>query len=372
MGMEALTGKSGVQDCGAAVVAARTSSATATSDAPPQDFQTTLAQLNTEQATEVTPTEAPQAEKPEKTSDDTTPSLTPDQMPLLFVPPPTPEVMPVATEPVSDTPTAIEVAPAARETESLLLTSATEALPNALLEAFGAPASSETQQELPKEVLDALEALPDTKAKAAPEESKRTGTTSEAATLPQTPAPVPAAATTTRADNSATTAPMAAATAASGPAPAQASAPATPTLPAAPIALRELPQQLIPLVRRVNAEGRQELRIRLDPPHLGELNLVVESGQDGIAVRVVTQSRETLLLLQDQRSALQDELSRQNLTITSFSASLTGDTGGQRSSSRFFASPSQRTTMSSSEGAPELASLSVHLPLHAGGLDAHA
>ena len=363
MGMEPLVGSSGVQDCGAAVPvasAARPSSAPASTDTSPQDFQTTLEQLNTEQATEVTPSDAPPTEKTEKISDDTTPPLDPSQLPLLFIPQPTPEVTPVAAE------------PAVLETESPHQASTLEALPDILMEAFGTPTSGKTPQELPKEVLDALEALPDAKAKAAPEETKHTIASSEAAALPQTPAPALPSNAPAQTETGATTAPTAAVAGTSGPAPAQASAPAASSMPPAPIALRELPQQLIPIIRRVNAEGNQELRIRLDPPRLGELNLVVESGQDGISVRVVTQSRETLLLLQDQRSALQDELSRQNLTVSSFSASLAGDTGGQRSSSRFFTSPSQRTTLSSSEGAPELTSVSVRLPLHAGGLDTHA
>jgi hypothetical protein len=146
---------------------------------------------------------------------------------------------------------------------------------------------------------------------------------------------------------------------------------ATPKTPAA-VRLPELSQQLVPILRRVNTEGRQELRVRLDPPHLGELNVIVEDGLDGISVRIVAESRETLLLLQDQRSQLHDELSRQNLSVTSFSASLAGDTSGQRSPSRFFAAPAHRSLQDAAVPETEALSVVARIPLTVGGLDVHA
>ena len=142
--------------------------------------------------------------------------------------------------------------------------------------------------------------------------------------------------------------------------------------PMAAMRLPELSQQLVPMLRRVNDEGNHEIRVRLDPPHLGELNVLIESGKEGLTVRVVAQTRETLLLLQDQRSSLQDELSRQNLSISSFTASLAGDSSGQRSLPRYFNTSPSRSSADSAAPSTELSSVALRVPLHMGGLDAHA
>ncbi|WP_309723447.1 flagellar hook-length control protein FliK [Armatimonas sp.] len=226
-------------------------------------------------------------------------------------------------------------------------------------------------QELPQEIQAAVDALSEAVAPGTTKHSEGNETLSpttemmESPKAAQTVAPVPGTESPSPSVGSAlsttTTAPQeAVATPASTP----------PTRTA--VRLPELSQQLVPILRRVNTEGRQELRVRLDPPHLGELNVIVEDGLDGISVRIVAESRETLLLLQDQRTQLHDELSRQNLSVASFSASLAGDTSGQRSPSRFFAAPTHRSLLSAA--VPEAESLSVvaRIPLTIGGLDVHA
>lgn len=149
-----------------------------------------------------------------------------------------------------------------------------------------------------------------------------------------------------------------------------ASTEATAALPR-PVTPRELPQQLAYFAQRVGEGGKTELHVRLDPPALGNIEVVLEHGRDGIAIRIVAQTQETLLLLQNQRTPLYEELSRQNLSLGSFSASLAGDTGGQRSGARSFAPPSP---VSFSQRAPSALGplTTIHLPARLGGLDARA
>lgn len=156
-------------------------------------------------------------------------------------------------------------------------------------------------------------------------------------------------------------APPAAASVAERPAPLQ-----------APLPVRELPQQLASFVQRLGAEGQTEIHVRLDPPALGQIRVVVEQGKEGIAVRIVAQTPEALLLLQDQRAPLQQELSRQNISMESFSASLGGgEAGGQQPRSQGFSSPS-RLALENTVATLEQQSLLVHLPTRIGGLDVRA
>ncbi|WP_394795147.1 flagellar hook-length control protein FliK [Armatimonas sp.] len=312
----------------------------------PSDFQATLQQLDSEQeamqlileqsvldqsaldqSVPVLPTTALEMQKPDgekkpepEQADDAT--LVPD-----------PSVVPAFFAPSAPSPPLPSSTPDPSSAESLsVLPMIAEPLPGAKYE--------QSEAALPKEMRDALAAL-------TPIE-----TTEIATEILESEAVVAPAKVT---------------------APAASPAPQVGTeTPTAPIRLPELPQQLVPIVRRLNDAGNQELRVRLDPPHLGELSVVLESGQDGISIRIVAQTRETLLLLQDQRGALQEELSRQNLSIASFTASLAGDTSGQRSHARFFDAPVTRSVSGGMDSSAEQQPLIVRLPLHSGGLDAHA
>nr|WP_309694506.1 flagellar hook-length control protein FliK [Armatimonas sp.] len=309
----------------------------------PSDFQATLQQLDSEQeamqlildqSVPVLPVIALEIQKPDgenkaepEQADDAT--LVPD-----------PSVVPAFFAPSAPSPPLPSSTPDPSSAESLsVLPMIAEPLPGAKYE--------QSEAALPKEMRDALAALPLVETAVAP---------TKAPTPPASPSPEISAQSI-------------------APTVAPATSPAQPIgteMPTAPIRLPELPQQLVPIVRRLNEIGNQELRVRLDPPHLGELSVVLESGQDGISIRIVAQTRETLLLLQDQRGALQEELSRQNLSIASFTASLAGDTSGQRSHARFFDAPVTRSASGGTDSSAEQQPLIVRLPLHSGGLDAHA
>lgn len=375
MGLEALTGNSVVPES-RAVSESRGATPTESSVRPaatspettvPSDFKATLQQLDSEQeamqlileqsvldqnaldqSVLVLPATALEIQKPDgekkaepERADDATLVPDPSVLPAFFAPSAPSNPLPSST-------------PDPSSTESLsVLPMTAEPLPGAKYE--------QSEAALPKEMRDALAALtPVETAEMLPETLEPRILETEAAVAP-TKAPTPPASPEISVQSITPTV-------------APATSPAQPIgteMPTAPIRLPELPQQLVPIVRRLNEIGNQELRVRLDPPHLGELSVVLESGQDGISIRIVAQTRETLLLLQDQRGALQEELSRQNLSIASFTASLAGDTSGQRSHARFFDAPVTRSVSGSMDSSAEQP-LIVRLPLHSGGLDAHA
>lgn len=293
------------------------------------------------------------------------PSAPATQLPLVELPPapqgevlslaltqPTPENTPAAT--VTTRQEAREQSDAARPTRETTMS-------NALDEALATLTTAEPTDTFPEPINPAA---------LAPEpERERLRASTAATTLPAT-APTSAAPAPETPPQGATS-PSISAVAPHMNAPLLSAPALRETLPT-PIRLPELPQQLFSIARRLNEEGNQELRVRLDPPHLGELNVVLESGKEGISIRIVAQTRETLLLLQDQRATLQDELSQQDLSIASFTASLAGDASGQRSHSRFFDAPTHHSRSGDTTVATNLPSLTVRIPHHAGELDAHA
>ncbi len=356
MGLEALTGNSVVPESRAVSesrgatpteLSVRTD-ATGPETTVPSDFQATLQQLDSEQeamqiileqsvldqSVLVLPATSLEMQEPEGTkkaeqeqADDAT--LVPD-----------PSVVPAFFAPSAPSPPLPSSTPDPSSAESLsVLPMIAEPLPGAKYE--------QSEAALPKEMRDALAALTPVETAVVPAKVTAPLVSPSPEISAQSIAPTVAPATS----------------------PAQ---PIGTEMPTAPIRLPELPQQLVPIVRRLNEIGNQELRVRLDPPHLGELSVVLESGQDGISIRIVAQTRETLLLLQDQRGALQEELTRQNLSIASFTASLAGDTSGQRSHARFFDAPVTRSASGGTDSSAEQQPLIVRLPLHSGGLDAHA
>ena len=311
---------------------------------------------------------APEAKKVEQnqTSDEENALLNPNLLLNFMIP--APALLPVAVAPTAKDETAANFETATSAPMETTLAPAPQTRSGSLPVLSGLEMAS--TQELPQEIQAAIDALSKavapgtTKPSEGNEKLSPTTEMMESPKAAQTLAPVPGTESSSPSVGSTlpstTTAPQ--------------EAVATPSTPPTRTAVRlpELSQQLVPILRRVNTEGRQELRVRLDPPHLGELNVIVEDGLDGISVRIVAESRETLLLLQDQRTQLHDELSRQNLAVASFSASLAGDTSGQRSPSRFFAAPAPRSVQG--VAVPEAESLSVvaRIPLTIGGLDVHA
>jgi hypothetical protein len=85
----------------------------------------------------------------------------------------------------------------------------------------------------------------------------------------------------------------------------------------------EVPQQVARLsasmVRELSGDGVKEIRVRLDPPSLGEIRLHVEMDGGEVRIQVVAASPETASLLSDGQSNLRDELARQGLALGSFS-----------------------------------------------------
>ena len=98
-----------------------------------------------------------------------------------------------------------------------------------------------------------------------------------------------------------------------------------------------LSQRVSQLAQAVRAGGKSELHVRLDPPNLGHVRVSVEGGADGVAIRVVAESRETMLLLQDQRGPLHEALRQSEVALGSFSASTAG--GGASEGRTFAGSP---------------------------------
>lgn len=138
-----------------------------------------------------------------------------------------------------------------------------------------------------------------------------------------------------------------------------------------PLRPHELPEQIAHFVQRAGESGQTELHVRLDPPALGNISVVLEHGKAGVTVRIVAQTQETLLLLQGQRNPLHEELSRQNIQLESFSASLAGDTGGQRPNARHFSTP-VRLPLSEGVAMIERPATVLHQLYRLGGLDARA
>lgn len=95
-----------------------------------------------------------------------------------------------------------------------------------------------------------------------------------------------------------------------------------------PIPYAQLPVQIAHLSGRLGDRGSGSMRLRLDPPHLGEIHLQVEASAEGITVRIVAQSGDACALLADQRNHLKEELGRSGLTLHSFTTSVSADGSG--------------------------------------------
>jgi flagellar hook-length control protein FliK len=94
------------------------------------------------------------------------------------------------------------------------------------------------------------------------------------------------------------------------------------------------PELLGRLAARLGKEEHVAVRLRLDPPSLGEVHVQIEAGKDGVHVRIVAQSQEACALLADGELRLKAELQRQDLTLESFSTTVGEGAVGDGSAGR--------------------------------------
>jgi flagellar hook-length control protein FliK len=122
-----------------------------------------------------------------------------------------------------------------------------------------------------------------------------------------------------------TTTPLGADGPATAGSPASAMHGATSSRPPEWISPAQLPARIAHLAGELGDTRSIGVRLRLDPPSLGEIRVQIEATERGINVRIVTQSGEACALLSDRQSQLRDELLRSGLTLQSFAASVGSD-----------------------------------------------
>jgi hypothetical protein len=102
----------------------------------------------------------------------------------------------------------------------------------------------------------------------------------------------------------------------------------TPGVGAAPaVRLAEMPAMVARTAASTRMGDEVEVRLRLDPPSLGQVRLRLTATVDGVRVQMVTQSREAAALLAESQPRLREEFSRQGLSLHSFSATLDHGSG---------------------------------------------
>jgi hypothetical protein len=74
--------------------------------------------------------------------------------------------------------------------------------------------------------------------------------------------------------------------------------------------------------------GATEVRLRLDPPSLGEVRVRITSTSQGVQIRIVTHCSEACSALADGQPQLKTELERHGLTLQSFSTSVDTSAAG--------------------------------------------
>jgi hypothetical protein len=135
----------------------------------------------------------------------------------------------------------------------------------------------------------------------------------------------------------------------------------------------QVPARVAQLAAALGEPGARSVRLRLDPPSLGEIRVHIESSSQGITVRIVAQSHEACALLSDHHSELGRELGRQGLTLHSFSTSLAGQGSGGQPADREPSKPRSRASRGTSTDSVTLPAESVHALAPRGptrGLDA--
>jgi hypothetical protein len=116
------------------------------------------------------------------------------------------------------------------------------------------------------------------------------------------------------------------------------------------VTLPDLPVRLARLAGRVLEAGPSQVRLRLDPPSLGELHIHVGRDENGIHVRIVAQSHETLALLADGQPRLREELARSGLALESFSTAM--DDGSQPNADQWTGNMQRDSQNAARRGAP--------------------
>ena len=98
---------------------------------------------------------------------------------------------------------------------------------------------------------------------------------------------------------------------------------------------RSWPEQLAQFLARQHASlggvGQTSLQLQLHPQTLGRIQLTILRSEEGIRVRLATESKATAILLGEGEGRLQSALEGQGLRMLSFQASSGGQSFGQQS-----------------------------------------
>lgn len=98
---------------------------------------------------------------------------------------------------------------------------------------------------------------------------------------------------------------------------------------------RSWPEQLAQFLARQHASlggvGQTSLQLQLHPQTLGRIQLTIMRSEEGIRVRLATESKATAILLGEGEGRLQSALEGQGLRMLSFQASSGGQSFGQQS-----------------------------------------
>jgi hypothetical protein len=93
------------------------------------------------------------------------------------------------------------------------------------------------------------------------------------------------------------------------------------------VPLAHLPGRIARLAGELGEARTTGLRLRLDPPSLGEIRVQIETTGHGIDIRIVTQSGEAAALLSDRQQQLREELARNGLVLQQFSTAVGSHSG---------------------------------------------
>jgi len=110
--------------------------------------------------------------------------------------------------------------------------------------------------------------------------------------------------------------------------------PATPSTPTSVVARIDQPQGFAALAERIvnglhmsAARGGSEIRLRVDPPGLGHIDVRVQLQDDGVRAVIVAEHEGTRTLLNGQQHLLEAALGRSELRLTGFSVDVSPDHG---------------------------------------------
>jgi hypothetical protein len=115
--------------------------------------------------------------------------------------------------------------------------------------------------------------------------------------------------------------------------------------PEARVTMASIPHVLVRMASDAD-QKTQSVKLRLDPPRLGEIFVDLKLGENGLSLRIVSQSPEVRDLLQQDLPRLQELLKASGLNLQLFSASC--DLAGERSDRQSPARPERPSPPSSS------------------------